>query len=67
MILCKWMFSELVGPRTRLVQHISLEGEKAAIYKDDVERAFAAGLAPGMSRIADAIGRAYAGYKFQPE
>ena len=58
-ILCKWMFTELPDSHTRLTQHITLEGEKAAVDKDDVERAFA-GLATGMSRIADAIGRAYA-------
>src|SRR5579859_1721604 len=55
-ILCRWMFSELPDGRSRLTQHITLEGEKSASYKDDVERAFSAGLAPGMRRIADAIG-----------
>jgi hypothetical protein len=59
-ILCKWVFSDLPDDRARLTQQITLEGEKAASYKDDVERAFAAGLAPGMSRIAEAIGKAYA-------
>jgi hypothetical protein len=43
-ILCRWVFSELADGRTRMTQHLTLEGEKAASYKDDVDRAFAAAL-----------------------
>jgi hypothetical protein len=57
-ILCKWAFSELPNGHTRLTQRISLEGENAVLLRDDVERAFAPALAPGMSKIAIAIGQA---------
>jgi hypothetical protein len=59
-ILCKWQFSRLPSGRTRLRQTISLEGENPAPYKDDVERAFTPGFAPGMKRIASAIDESYA-------
>jgi hypothetical protein len=59
-IACMWIFSELPGNRTRLTQHITLEGESASSYTEDVKRAFGPGLAPGMNRIAAAIGEAYA-------
>ncbi len=59
-ILCKWQFAELTDGRTRLRQTITLEGENPAPYKEDVERAFTPGLAPGMNRIAKAIDEAYA-------
>ena len=59
-ILCKWVFKELPNSQTRLAQHITLEGENASSYKGDVQRTFDLTLAPGMSRIAIAIDRAYA-------
>ena len=59
-VLCKWMFAEISEGRTRLTQHITLKGEKASSYSDDVQRAFEPGLAPGMTRIATAIDRAFA-------
>jgi hypothetical protein len=59
-LLCKWVFSELPDSQTRLTQYIGLEGENASLYKDEVDRAFAPTLAAGMSRIASAIGLAYA-------
>ncbi len=59
-ILCNWVFQSLPDSRTRLTQHITLEGEKASSYKEDVRRTFDVTLAPGMSRIALAIDRAYA-------
>ena len=58
-ISCKWVFSELPGRQTRLTQHISLEGEKASSYAQDVQQAFGPGLAPGMNRIATAISKAF--------
>jgi hypothetical protein len=58
-IACKWMLSELPGSRTRLTQHITLEGENAPSYMEDVQHAFGPGLAPGMNRIARAISEAY--------
>jgi hypothetical protein len=60
LILCKWVFKELPNSQTRLTQHITLEGENASSYKGDVQRTFEPALAPGMSRIAIAIDRAYA-------
>jgi hypothetical protein len=62
-ILCKWMFAATPEGQTRLTQHITMEGEKSSSYKDDVQRAFAPGLAPGMNRIASAMDQAYAGDK----
>jgi hypothetical protein len=59
-ILCNWVFTGLADNRTRLTQRIILEGEEAASYRDDVDRTFAATLAPGMNRIAIAIDQAYA-------
>jgi hypothetical protein len=56
----EWRFSGLADGRTRLTQHITLEGEKAAMYLEDVERAFASNLAPGMNRVAMAIDQTYA-------
>ena len=65
-ISCKWMFSEIPGNRTRLTQHINLEGENAFSYKEDVQRAFGTGLAPGMNRIATAISEAYEHAQMNP-
>jgi hypothetical protein len=59
-ILCKWVFNELPNSQTRLTQHITLKGENASSYEGDVRRTFDLALAPGMSRIAIAIDRAYA-------
>jgi hypothetical protein len=59
-ILCNWVFQSLPDNRTRLTQRISLEGEKASSYKDEVQRTFDVTLAPGMCRIALAIDRAFA-------
>jgi hypothetical protein len=58
-ILCRWVFAELPNSQTRLTQHITLEGENASSYRDEVQRAFGRGLAPGMNRIAIAISQAY--------
>jgi hypothetical protein len=59
-ILCRWVFAELPNSHTRLTQHITLSGENASSYKDEVQQAFGPGLAPGMNRIAMAISQAYA-------
>jgi hypothetical protein len=58
-ISCKWLFQELAHDRTRLTQRVTLQGKNASLYQEDVQRTFAATLAPGMSRIATAIGKAY--------
>jgi hypothetical protein len=60
LLQCKWTFADLPNSRTELTQQIHLVGEKAFFYKEDVERAFAATLAPGMTRIARAIDMAFA-------
>jgi len=43
-----------------LRQRITLKGENASSYLDDVQRAFRSNLAPSMNRIAEAIGQACA-------
>ena len=58
-LLCKWTFKEFLDNKTRLTQHITLSGENAASYSNDVQQVFSSTLAPGMSRIAVAIGQAY--------
>jgi len=57
-MLVQWQFSGLPDGRTLLKQHILLEGENAAAYLPGVAEAFTANLAPGMERIAAAIGQA---------
>jgi hypothetical protein len=57
-MLVKWQFNGLPDGRTRLTQHIVLKGENAAAYLPGVAEAFTANLAPGMNRIAAAIGQA---------
>ena len=59
-IQCKWVFTEAAEGRARLTQSVTLEGESASLYKDDVARAFEGSLAPGMTRIAKSIDDAYA-------
>ena len=58
--LCRWVFAERSASQTRLTQHITLQGENASSYSDEVQRAFGPGLVPGINRIAIAIGQAYA-------
>ena len=57
----QWRFDGLPGGRTRLTQHIVIEGENAAAYVAQVQTAFTSTLAAGMNRIAAAIERAEAG------
>jgi hypothetical protein len=56
----EWRFNPFPNGRTRLTQHIALRGENASEYLADVQGTFASTLAPGMSRIAMAIDKAYA-------
>jgi hypothetical protein len=58
--LCTWRFKELPDGRTQLTQQITLDGENASAYLNDVQQAFGANLAQGMERIAAALNRAYA-------
>ena len=37
-ILCRWVFAELPHNQTRLTQHITLQGENASSYGDEVQR-----------------------------
>ena len=55
---CTWKFDSLPAGRTRLTQRLVLKGENAAAYVAQVQPAFTSSLAPGMTRIAAAIGRA---------
>ena|SRR5437879_1523116 len=64
---CKWLFQELAHDRTRLTQRVTLQGKNASLYQEDVQRTFAATLAPGMSRIASAITEAYAANRLRRE
>ena len=57
----EWTFTGLTEETTRLTQRISLTGENAAAYADQVRMAFGPNLAPGMRRIADAMERAKTG------
>jgi len=56
----EWRFTSLPNGRTMLRQRITLKGENASSYLDDVQRAFRSNLAPSMNRIAEAIGQACA-------
>lgn len=51
----EWRFEPVPGTRTRLTQHIVLNGEKAAAYVKQVRAGFAPNLAAGMSKIAAAM------------
>ena len=56
----EWRFDELADGRTRLTQHIVLNGENSAAHVLQVQSAFAANLAAGMNKIAAAIEQAEA-------
>jgi hypothetical protein len=58
-ILCMWVFAKVSDSQTQLTQSITLSGESASSYRDEVQQAFGPGLVPGMNRIATAIGHAY--------
>jgi hypothetical protein len=52
-----WTYEELPDGRTRLSQHILLEGPKAEAYVPVMEEHFAPNLRPGMSKLAEEIER----------
>lgn len=56
----EWTFAGIAEGRTRLTQRVMLAGKNAAAYLKQVKPAFTASLAPGMEKIAKAIGRAAA-------
>jgi hypothetical protein len=55
----EWQFSALNERRTRLTQRIALTGAAASNYLEDIRRAFALNVAPGMNKIARAMERAF--------
>ena len=55
----EWRFEGLTEGRTRLTQRITLGGENAAAFLEQVQEAFAASLPAGMTRIATAMARAH--------
>jgi hypothetical protein len=59
-ILFEWQFDGVDVTRTRLTQHIGLNGENAGAYLEQVKSQFSVNLSAGMSRIASAMERAYA-------
>ena len=56
-----WTFEELPNGRTRLSQHIVLEGPGAEAYVPIMEEFFAKNISKGMERIAEEIARDAAG------
>jgi hypothetical protein len=54
-----WRFDPLSQTRSRLTQRLELLGENAAAYVNDVRAAFEPNLEPGMTRIAESMGRAF--------
>ena len=55
----EWKFEGVADGGTRLTQRVMLAGKNAAAYLEQVRPAFTASLAPGMEKIAAAIGRAF--------
>lgn len=53
-----WRCEPVSERSSRLTQTVTLSGEAAASYAKEVEEGFGPNLAPGMERIAAAIGRA---------
>ena len=56
-----WTYEELTDDRTRLSQHIVLEGPGAEAYVSVMEEHFAPNVGKGMERIAEEIARYAAG------
>jgi hypothetical protein len=54
----EWRFVGLADGRTRLIQRIVLNGEKADMYLSQVKAAFTANLPDGMNRLASAMAKA---------
>lgn len=52
MLTFEWLFDPVSEQRTRMTQKITLSGDNAAAYAEQVEAGFSPGLADGMRRIA---------------
>jgi hypothetical protein len=50
-----WIFEAMTPYRTRITQRITLSGENAVAFADQVRRTFGATLEDGMRHIADAM------------
>jgi hypothetical protein len=57
LISFEWMFEAVSSRQTRITQRITLSGNNARVYVDQVQAGFGATLADGMQRIADAMAR----------
>jgi hypothetical protein len=56
-----WTYEEMPDGRTRLSQHMALEGPGAQAYVPVMEQHFAPNLGKGMERLAEEIARSSAG------
>jgi hypothetical protein len=56
-----WMYEELSDGRTRLTQHVVLEGPGAEAYVPFMEGHFAGNIPKGMERLAEEVARYAAG------
>jgi hypothetical protein len=56
-----WTYEELSDGRTRLAQHVVLEGPGAEAYVPSMEEHFAGNIPKGMERLAEEIARYAAG------
>ena len=54
----EWLFAAVSNHRTRITQRITLWGDNAATYVNQVQDGFGSNLADGMKRIADAMMKA---------
>ena len=57
LISFEWLFQAVSSRQTRITQRITLSGNNARVYVDQVQAGFGATLANGMERIADAMAR----------
>ena len=55
----EWVFDAVADRRTRITQRIVLSGDNATAYADQVQAGFGSALPDGMTRIADALVRAF--------
>jgi len=51
----EWVFEPIEQHRTRITQRVTLSGDNAAAYADQVRTGFGATLAEGMRRVAEAL------------
>jgi hypothetical protein len=56
-----WTYEEVPGGRTRLSQHMALEGPGAQAYVPVMEQHFTPNIGKGMERLAEEIARSAAG------